>query len=40
MGGMGGDDLKLEEEVIIVLGEWGYLQEWDQWFAVTTKRTG
>ena len=29
MGGMGGDDLKLEEEVIVVLGEWGYLQGWD-----------
>ena len=29
MGGIGGDDLKLEEEVIIVLGEWGYLQGWD-----------
>ena len=29
MGGMGGDDLKLEEEVIVVLGEWGYLQGWN-----------
>ena len=29
MGGMGGDNLNLEEEVIIVLGEWGYLQGWD-----------
>ena len=29
MGGIGGDDLKLEEEVIVVLGEWGYLQGWD-----------
>ena len=26
---MGGDNLKLEEEVIVVLGEWGYLQGWD-----------
>ena len=26
---MGGDDLKLEEEVIVVLGEWGYLHGWD-----------
>ena len=66
MGGMGGDNLKLEEEVIVVLGEWGYLQGWDivdrhhenegvtaslgkwgcflqdwnQWFLITTKRTG
>ena len=29
MGGIGGDDLKLEEEVIAVLGEWSYLQGWD-----------
>ena len=29
MGGIGRDDLKLEEEVIIVLGELGYLQGWD-----------
>ena len=25
----GGDNLKLEEKVIAVLGEWGYLQGWD-----------
>ena len=29
MGRIGGDNLKVEEEVIAVLGEWGYLQGWD-----------